>query len=130
MESSMAKRIVFAALLGIVLHQGPAAAAEVCFSPASANADFRAVALDVSGTKGRFFSLVGELVVNSAEGPRSSPLAGTAFVRGDGRIAFWLTSGVGDVTGTLNPPTYTAGSVVSPITGGPVTITAAPCASL
>jgi hypothetical protein len=132
MTNIMATRIrgiVFGVLAVLVLAAVPADAAG-CFNPAAEGAPFAMIVIELAGGTAPFFSLVGEVVTNTAQGRVSSPVAGSAFVRADGTAPFTLLGavGVGPVIGTLSPPAYDHG-VVQAVTG-PIPIAAVPCPAL
>jgi hypothetical protein len=132
MASVMARTIrrgVFGALVGLALAPLPANAAG-CFNPSVEGAPFTMVVIELVGGTAPFFSLVGEVVTNTAQGHVSSPVAGSVFVRADGTAPFTLLGavGVGPVIGTLSPPGHDHGVVQGIM--GPVPITAVPCPAL
>lgn len=132
MTRVMARRIrrgVCGALAGLALAPMSANAAG-CFTPTVEGVPFTMVVIELVGGTAPFFSLVGEVVTNTAQGHVSSPVTGSAFVREDKTAPFTLLGavGVGPVIGTLSPPGYDHGVVQGIM--GPVPITAVPCPAL
>ena len=115
------------AVLGLAPESADAAG---CFNPVAEGVPFVMIVIELAGGTAQFFSLVGEVVTNTAQGRVSSPVAGSAFVRADGTLPFTLLGavGVGPVIGTLSPPTYDHGFVQGIM--APIPITAVPCPSL
>jgi hypothetical protein len=123
------RRIMFGLLAVLVLAPVSADAAG-CFNPAAEGAPFAMIVIELAGGTAPFFSLVGEVVTNTPQGRVSSPVAGSAFVRGDGTVPFTLLGavGVGPVIGTLSPPAYDHGVVQGVM--APMPIAAVPCPAL
>jgi hypothetical protein len=123
------RRGVFGALVGLVLAPMSANAAG-CFNPSVEGAPFTMLVIELVGGTAPFFSLIGEVVSNTAQGRVSSPVSGSAFVRADGTAPFTLLGavGVGPVIGTLSPPAYDHGVVQGVMASIP--ITAVPCPAL
>jgi hypothetical protein len=122
-------RLVVGALAVLVL--APVSAdAGGCFNPAGEGASFTMIVIELAGGTAPFFSLVGEVVTNTAQGRVSSPVAGSAFVRADGTVPFTLLGAVdvGPVIGTLSPPAYDRGVVQG--VAAPIPIAAVPCPSV
>lgn len=133
----MTKRmLMMLAFAGVLLLLPLQALAAVCVNAAPFS---EVLVLEIEGTIGAFFDLVGEHV-GTCGANTSRPLSGTAHVRSTGVAHFGTISHNSSsscvpvfIQGTLNPPSYTSGTGYYRNTAGgagALTFSAASCPAL